>query len=288
MTGQYSMQAKVNRYIASHMPSQVWEGTVAVVVSNSPEIHQIGTGILFQIADSCFVVTAAHVLTAPHLYDKTIGITGGDGCLISAHGNWIASTPKQPDSADPFDIAVFRLPDTAIQRLSGKRFFRASEIDFSEQSKTAVFAVFGFPGRWALPIRGPEEELELKAFEYIACASNRPPADLIGYDPRYHLLIDAQFSNLTDQSGSETAFTDRAGDEVPFTKSLHGVSGSSVWLVGDLGVPKNHWDRIVPKVVAVETAVYKEAGVIRATRFVAVTTLIHDAFPDLRSSIAVW
>lgn len=282
------MQAQVNRHITSRMPKQAWDGTVAVVVSNRPEIHQIGTGILFQIADSCFVVTAAHVLTEPLLYDKTIGITGGDGCLISTHGDWIASTPKQTDSTDPFDIAVFRLPDTAIPRLSGKRFLRASDIDFSEQqSKSAVFAVFGFPGLWSLPIRGPEEDLELKGLEYIACASNRPP-DLNGYDPRYHFLIDAQSSSLTDQNGYETAFTDRAGDEVSITKSLGGISGSSVWLVGDLGIPENHWDRIVPKVVAVETGVYKEAGVIRATRWAAVTTLIHDAFPDLRSSIAVW
>jgi hypothetical protein len=65
-----------------------------------------------------FVVTAAHVINTAHKYSKTIGISDGADSFVSVHGNWISSAPVQYRSAeDSFDIAIYRLPADAVERL---------------------------------------------------------------------------------------------------------------------------------------------------------------------------
>lgn len=281
-------QAEVNERILAHVPGCAWDSTVAIVLASEGAVHQIGTGILFQVADFCFVVTAAHVLKDPLMCGKTIGISAGDGRFLSTHGDWVATTPSGARGEDdPFDVAVFRLPKTLLPRLSGKRFVRMSEIDFGEQSHSAVFAIFGFQGSWALPSRSADEELILRPIEYLAYRCNRTLPDILDLDPRYHLLIDAQTAHLTTQDGYGVDWTDRAGEVLPLVKGLGGLSGSSVWVIGDLQVPLDQWGRLQPRVVAVETGVYQKSQVIRTSRWTAVTTLIHHAFSELRASIAI-
>ncbi len=288
MTDRRRTQAELNQRIAGHLPANAWDSTVSIVVAHQGAVYHVGTGVLFQVADTCFVVTAAHVLVEPHRYEKTVGISGADGHFIAAGGDWIASVPKEAGSSDPLDVAVYRLPETAKTRLAGKRFLRAADVDFAAPPRMAVYAVFGFPGEWTLPSKGPNEEVRLRPLEYIGYACDRGLDGLVGYDAAYHLLIDARSIYLSTGDGYETSFTDRCGETLPLNAALKGISGSTVWLLGDLGVPLEHWERRAPKVVAVETAVYNESEVIRATRWTAVATLINEAFPELRPSIALW
>jgi hypothetical protein len=50
----------------------------------------------------------------------------------------------------------------------------------------------------------------------------------------------------------------------------------------------DQWGRCLPKVVGVETSIYQESQVIRVTRWGAVTTLISDAFAELRPALSLW
>jgi hypothetical protein len=61
-----SRQADLSMRIRSHMPAQAWDSTVAIVVANKPAVHLFGTGILFQIGDARFIITAAHVIREAH------------------------------------------------------------------------------------------------------------------------------------------------------------------------------------------------------------------------------
>ena len=283
------LQAEVNRRVAEHIPPDGLKATVAIVIANRPAVHLLGTGSLFEIGGYHFVVTAAHIIDAAHVYDKTIGISDGSKGFISVHGNWIRSAPtQQGGKRDPFDIAIYELPAYAVARLKGKRFLRREDSDFHEQSRTAVFSLFGFPGMWAMPSCSAEESVSVKALEYTTYAYAGSTESMLGYDAKYHLLIDSTPRDMTESDGSQAVLVRRDGQLATMPRDLKGISGCAVWAVGDLRVPFERWGEKHPKVVAVETGIYQESHVIRTTRWVAVTTLIHEAFPALRPALELW
>jgi len=281
--GANSLQRSVNERISNFVPRHAWRSTVAIVVAKRPAVYLLGTGSLFQIADRRFVVTAAHVVTLAHEYDRTIGISGDSNSLISVHGDWISSASSSGE--DQFDVAVYSLPGAAIQQLSQFRFLRMTDASFGEQPKTAVFTLFGHPGIWASPSRDDGEKVQLKGLEYTAYAYERSVDNLLGYNPKYHLLLDAEAEHVTWTDGSRAEFTHRNGKVVIFPRDLKGISGGPVWRAADLNLPIERWHSLSPSLVGVQTGVYQPSQVIRVTRWAAVTTLIDAAFPELRSAI---
>jgi len=278
-----SLQRSVNERISNFVPRHAWRSTVAIVVAKRPAVHLLGTGSLFQIADRRFVVTAAHVVRLAHEYDRTIGISGDSNSLISVHGDWISSASSSGE--DPFDVAVYSLPGAAVQQLSQFRFLRMTDASFGEQPKTAVFTLFGHPGIWASPSRDDGEKVQLKGLEYTAYAYERSVDNLLGYNPKYHLLLDAEAEQVTWTDGSRAEFTHRNGTVVIFPRDLKGISGGPVRRTADLNLPIERWHPLSPSLAGVQTGVYQPSQVIRVTRWAAVTTLIHAAFPELRPAI---
>jgi hypothetical protein len=205
----------------------------------SSAVHLLGSGSLFQIADQRFVVTAAHVVKSAHARNKTIGITGDTGCMISVDGEWMVSASNLPE--DPLDIAVYRLPERALAKLRQSRFLRIADADFGEQPKSAVYTVFGHPGIWASPSRRDEEALQLKGLEYSAYTYERSIETLEGYEPKYHLLLDAEAERVSWSDGSKATFRKLDGSDAIFPRALKGISGGPVWRIGDLSVPIDDW-----------------------------------------------
>jgi len=277
-----SLQASTNIRIGAHIPKWAWDATVAIVVARRPVVYLLGTGSLFQIADCFFVVTAAHVIREASEYDRTVGISG-DSSFISVHGDWMSSVSDSED--DSFDVAVYALPSRAVRRLSHFRFLRVDDVSFDEQSEAGVFTLFGHPGIWSSPSKEDGETLQLKSLEYTAIAYQGSVNTLIGYDPRYHLLLDAKAQEVTWDNGTRAEFIDRGGRNATFPRDLKGISGCPVWRTVDLNVPPENWQKLPPKLVGVQTGIYQESQVIRVTRWAAVTTLINAAFPELRPAI---
>ena len=182
-------------------------------------------------------------------------------------------------------IAVFRLPPEAIKRLSHYRFLRIDDVGFDEESKSGVFTLFAYPGKWSLPSLGEADVVQLKGLEYTAIAYQGSAEKLNDYNARYHILLDAQAQQITWNDGTGAAFVDRKGENMFFPRDLKGISGCSVWKTVDTSVPVEKWQTLSAKVVGVETGVYQDRQVIRVTRWIAVTTLIHEAFPELRPAI---
>jgi hypothetical protein len=255
MGEQQRVQAGLNARIAAKIPADGWESTVPIVVANPPSVHLLGTGSLFEIAGERFVVTAAHVIKAAHDKGKTIGISDDATSFIAVAGDWLLSAPVQRDGVeDPFDVAVYRLSQPAVERLRARRFLRRADVEFGEQSATSVFALFGFPGLWTMTSRGDGEKLRLKALEYVTYASSADGKQLNGFDSRYHLLLCGAAAQITLPDGSEAVFQDRSGRAATFPRDLKGISGCAVWAIGDLALPVKDWGPA--RVVGVQTGVY--------------------------------
>ncbi len=73
----------------------------------------------------------------------------------------------------------------------------------------------------------------------------------------------------------------------PFLEISKELTVCSGWLAGDQRVPVRDWQRLPVGLTGVQTGVYQENGVIRATRWIAVTTVIHEAFPELRRALTI-
>jgi hypothetical protein len=276
-------QARTNRHLSQFVPRHVWQSTVAIVVANRPAVHLLGSGSLFEISNRRFVVTAAHVVKLAKKHDKTIGITGDSGSLIALGGEWIVSTSETDD--DPFDVALCQLPTSALHKLKQYRFNEIVDADFDGEPRSAVYTVFGHPGIWATPSRNDMEEVQVKGLEYTAYTYERSVENLLGYEPKFHLLLDAEAEQISWRDGSKAILQKRDGSDALFPRDLKGISGGPVWRISDLSIPLKDWHRVQPRLAGVQTGVYQPSQVIRVTRWAAVTTLIHAAFPELRSAI---
>lgn len=277
------VQWRINDRITAHIPLIAWKSTVAVVVADRPSVFQIGSATIFQIADMHFVVTAAHVVQRAGEAGKTIGISGGkDDHFIALAGNWMLSSPKGESKIDRYDLAVHHLSQAAVERLCEMRFLRLSEAAFDDPGPRAVFTLFGYPGIWTYPSHSDTDQVSVKPLEYTTYAYDGSLAGIQDYYPRTQLLLSAGAEDLSAPNGQPLEFRDKFGQPARLPVGLKGVSGCSVWHIGDLDVPIEKWAARGPSLAGVVTGVYQGHGAILVTRWIGVTTLINAAFPELR------
>ncbi len=281
------LQAVTNRKVGPQIPTWAWDSVVSIVLSSQKILHQFATGTLFQVADQRFVVTAAHSIRIAAGHGKTIGVSCGSNSFMSTSGNWICSEPFQYGSVeDPFDIAVYRIPDEFAPRFNRQRFIQLSEVNFDVLS-SGVFVLFGYPGIWSVPSRSDDENLKIKPLEYMAVGYGGNLSSIKGYQPKLHFLLDADPKGISLSDGSRAEFRKSDGSRATFPRDLKGISGGPVWLAGDQRLPVGDWQSLPIGLAGVQTGVYQESGVIRVTRWIAVTTLIHEAFPELRCALTI-
>jgi hypothetical protein len=290
MDDQVQLQRKVNETATAQIPSCAWDCTVPIVIFHEGAVRHFGTGTLFRVADHFFLVTAGHVIKQACEHNKSLGIGGSDdGHFIALSGETLVSSEGQyGTSADPLDIALHRLSPATVARLVKKRFLLFDDIEFEPQSATAVYTIFGFPAVWSSPSKTVDEKVTYKALQYTTYRYDRDASALEEYQDRLHLLLDGQLDQATNEDATPVEFHDRDGRPIAFPRGLGGVSGCSVWRIGDLTTPLENWTTEKSRLVAVQTGVYHAKRAIKATRWIAVSTLIHDAFPDLRPAMGLW
>ncbi|MFO8007904.1 MAG: hypothetical protein R6V05_09220 [Candidatus Brocadiia bacterium] len=289
MNDQQRLQRAINEKVTAHIPGSAWKSATAIVIAQKNAVHQFGTAILFSVGDYSFAVTAGHVVKEAQRRGKTLALSSAAGSFVAVPGQWLASSEGQyRTDTDPFDIAVHKLPQDTVDRLSGKAFLRFDDIEFGSQPATAVYTLFGFPAVLTKSSTSDADKLLLRPFQYTTFAYDRETDGLAEYQERFHLLLDAQLGHSSAGDGSPAQFRDRQGNHVPFPKGLGGISGCSVWRIGDLNTAIDDWGRERARNVAVQTSVYHGSQAIKATRWIAVRTLLHEAFPEVRPSMRLW
>jgi hypothetical protein len=274
------------RLVGAIVPSSVWDSTVAIVVAHEGRVCLLGTGILFSVADQSFVLTAGHVANNTDTLGKTLALSSTSGSFVAVDGTWQCSAGSQLN--DPFDIAIHKLTPRSLDKLGAKRFLRLGDVEFAQHDHAAMYALFGYPAHWSRASESDEEPVSLKPFEYITYPFEQAPGSLQNYNPRYHLLLQAQIEKTTLEDGSPVIFRNTRGNVIRFPGDLGGISGCSVWWIGDLREPLESWRIDRARNVGLVISVYQESKAIKAVRWVAVTTLLYEAFPDLRRSIDLY
>lgn len=111
---------------------------------------------------------------------------------------------------------------------------------------------------------------------------------LDGFDHQKHLLLEAKTEYVLNRAGDETYLRTRRGFSAQLPGDLGGISGCSVWMIGDLRLPIHEWRPQDARIVGIETAVYRQRGAIRATRWGAVSSVIYQTYPDLRDALEIY
>lgn len=285
----FSPQKDLYRRIESFIPSRAKESTVAIVLVQGTVLRQFGTGTLFRVADHSFLVTAAHVAQEAPNYGEGLCIPKANGSFVQIHGTWICSSAGQYGTAtDPFDIAILRLGSSIVDGLDDESFVRLDDISSSEDLSNGIFCLFGYPTIWSQPSTDENIRLKNKLWQYTTYAFEGATENLPEYQARFHLLLNAKLAESADIEGNPFLFCDRSGTTVEFPRGLGGISGCSVWLIGNKNKPLHDWSCKEAKIVAVQTGVYHDRQIIHTTRWIAVSTLLHEAFPDLRPAMALW
>ncbi|MBK5275740.1 MAG: hypothetical protein JJE30_11890 [Desulfuromonadales bacterium] len=280
------IQKDLLQAMSAGIPAAITDSTVVIVGSNAPAVRHFGTGTLFSVADRNFVVTAAHVIRSAYADKATVGISGGVSDFIATPDSWILSNGLHGrNGLDLFDVAVCALNENQVAKLRSRIFLRLSDISFSDDLSQGYFLISGFPQIWSTACDQQVDTMKLRLLHFSTFSYQGDTAGLDGYDARYHLLLDAKHDDLLDKSGDKIQFRMRSGASARMPNDLQGVSGCSVWQIGDLRTPPHQWRSDQARLVAVQTSVYSKRSLIKATRWNALSTLLYTAFPELRPAI---
>jgi hypothetical protein len=235
------------------------------------------------------VVTAAHVIHQGNFLNSTLGITGAmDGNFIATAGTWILSGNTDKELPDENDIALYEFSPEQKTRFPDDAFIRVADVAFPADLSHAYFIVCGFPSIWSTSLSPSDTTLLSKMLQYGTFAKQGSTSGLDGYNPGRHFLLEASHEMLLDKNGNGTSFRTRSGHSVQMPNALAGVSGCSVWMVGDLRDPIDEWSMKAARLVGIETGIYEKNQAIKATRWNGVTTLLHAAFPQIRSVLEMY
>ncbi|MGJ9419412.1 hypothetical protein ACHAC9_16875 [Massilia sp. CMS3.1] len=240
------------------------------------------------IADAYFLVTAAHVALAAQKMEGSPGIVAlKAGSHTPLSGEWTLSASDSGTlQGDKYDIAVYRLNDNEHQRLAGCDFVRISDVDFTSDLSNGYFVLCGFPSVWSESSDSPSATMVLKPLLYGAWTYAGSSSGLQGFDTNHHMLLHASPDIMLDHEGRNASMRTRSNHWVGMPGGLRGISGCSVWMIGDITLPANTWSRQRARIVGVETGVYEGAvPTIKASKWRAVLSLIYAAFSDLQHPI---
>jgi hypothetical protein len=281
--------AKLSRVMSECIPGLVARSTVFIVASVNQHVRALGTGTLLAVAEHRFLVTAAHVAHGGATSDATLAVSGAaDGRFVALPGSWILTGERDKRDSDEHDIAIYEFGPDQASRFDDDAFVRVADADFPADLSHGYFVVSGFPAIWSSSLDPTDQPMLTKMLQYGTFAYQGSVVGLDGYNQHRHFLMACSPDLLLNGKGEEIAFRTRGGHAAQMPRDLGGISGCSVWMLGDLREPLEGWSKKQARLVGIETSVYIKSQAIRATRWNGVTTLLHAAFPSIRPVLEMY
>lgn len=245
---------------------------MGIVTAVDQYVRPIGMGLLLEIADSKFVVTARHVAEESRATGNAGCTNATNGC-VSLDGVWKLSHEVP-------DLAVHKLSQKAIEALAGKKFARIANPLKYKEVHTKRHAILGCPQVWSkgavVPAKGQFGEVQLDAPE------SNIQEGLENFDPSIHFVLQGDPSGLNDENGNPWRFTTESGFALNFPADLKGISGSPVWLSPQISTSNE------TQLTGIQTSVYGGKSLIKVTKASFLYHFIGELFPELRPAIQLW
>jgi hypothetical protein len=239
-----------------------------------------GSGVLLQIGDKSFIVSAGHTFDARRMADVPLWVTSGvAGSKLLPLGEILIRSSETNDpfyrTDEPFDVAVCELTrETAAQIAVEKRFLRLNDVDpWDRQEPRSWYMVYGYPTKLSPP---DEATLSINAnavalATFIYC-DERGPLDR--YDKEVGIALDFDPATIRNDDGRSAA-----------PPHPGGMSGCGIWRLVEAGTDMKVWNLNDVKLVAIEHTLKTKKNVLVGTRIRYALQMIYRNHPDLRSAM---
>ncbi len=253
--------------------------TVALFAYQFGAQAKFGTGVLLQVADACFIITASHVAIC--------GVSDGPARGFDGLPLTVATGDQNPAGVplawniihqipDPTDIALIELENKqadAIRR--DKRFLSLGHFDIRpELDYDDAYVILGYPNDDTIT-----DPVARGSWSAIHGYFTQPyPWDrgtlLDKFDKDVHFAFNHLPGPNRNYGGPHRGFP-----------APTGISGCGIWKVNSNGEPPDRWDPEKARLIAIEHAAYKDCQVIKGTKIPYLVALLRKHRPDLLKSI---
>jgi hypothetical protein len=204
-------------------------GTVANSVS--PSILQLffdtkkgtpkatGCGVLFQIDNNYFVITAAHVL-AEHS-DTTYAAIGNDGVYLGGLMYFVALPSDKKRKEDKIDLAFVKLDSSTAEIIKKQHsFLTIGDLQLGHQvNSIGQYLLYGYPSTKTKTKKAYQEDLIVAApFLYYAKAHLNFKYEKFGFKQISHIAIHFSGEIITNVNNNSH-----------LAPNMEGISGSGLW-----------------------------------------------------------
>lgn len=252
--------------------------TVTLLVEERPGLlSQFGTAVLLAIADSVYLISAAHVLTRARKYPFWINPATPSARPVPLHGVAIQLTEDQTKA----DFGFVELPTAVAAELATtKSFLRLDEVDWESEPPSGLYGAFGYPA--AINVRRSTTVQIPTTGLFYATRSHKwkkPPRPDV-FDPALNVAIDFDTRMSRDESGAFASVPDPKG-----------MSGCGLWRLFTYNSSPARWRTDLIRLAGIqhELAAKKNGpGVLIGIRFRHVLLTMCDAFPALRAVLALY
>lgn len=149
--------------------------------------QHFGCGVLIKVAESHFLLTAAHVADERHTSTLLIPSTSG---FVNLYGEFVENRlpPSKCRTDDPTDVCVVGLPEDLVIRLHDELvFLNREDCDLFDETRSGdAYTMIGYPARKS-SVRGDTaftEQFSLSGSGVVDFSF-----DKFGLDPQKHLAI---------------------------------------------------------------------------------------------------
>jgi hypothetical protein len=223
--------------------------TVAIYAWHEKRVHLNGSGVLLNIGDGYFLVSAAHVLDLAMIHK--IGAFLSPTVLgeepIQVDGVACGTSPLPPHrdrhdvdmrDDDPYDVGFVELNQEMVNRLLPvRRFVTLREVDVDDGLRRGCYLVLGFPkARLQREVNQDCVNLRADPLHYLTELCDDPQDE---FDPTFQVRLKYPEIGLAD---------DRKEMKVPHPR---GLSGCGIWRLADMK-PSASWSRDDVKLAAID------------------------------------
>jgi hypothetical protein len=247
--------------------------TVPILRGTADDGELAGTGVLLQVADQPFVVTAGHVAWDGTQGRESLAIGTREGNVNLSEAKVVHTTPAvDRHSEDAVDVALVLLTEEhRAQLLDAGHSFARNDVVARHYEGSPPFHhflwLYGFPSERRI------KDVDAKILDVRAVVQSMGMTSGVGkvsrFDPKR--MIAASYPDPSaDGSG---------------TPDPDGMSGGGVWATvqGDSEVPTCDHVRIV----GIQTALNRPTLIARSTRMSVVYSMIVERFPELKAALGL-
>ena len=254
--------------------------TVAFFALQSDKLVKFGSGVLLQVAQVNFVVTAAHVVNngIPYaIQEDFAGVPIFLGSSPESRTGVLLSDVGVHCLPDPSDLALIELSAEITSTLNlHKRFLNLGYCDIREElDEDDVYAVIGYPND-DTKIVVEEKLVESKLHGYFTSpyqgGRGMIPSHL--FDKDFHFAFDHRPGGYRNYDGDHTGFP-----------KPEGASGCGIWKMNISGVNLENWSPDRAKLIAIDQSINSRTQVVIGTQISHMIAFLRKQRPDLRKAI---